>query len=71
MSGKPIFICVQKDITYPINWMLKDFDQQIVVKHFNKISELNKALENDDCNILLSYAVVFHQSGNLDASYGR
>jgi len=62
MFGKPIYICVQKDIVYPINWILKDFERQVVPRHFDSVSEVHKALEKEECEVLLLDSIITDRS---------
>jgi DNA-binding NtrC family response regulator len=62
MPGKLIFLCVQRDILYPIDWSLREFADLIAVKHFDKISQLQSSLETEECSVLLLDSIVSGES---------
>jgi len=61
MSKKTILVCVQKDIVHPLNWSFKEFGEQIAVKYFDKIRQLDDALANEECSVLLLDSIILNE----------
>jgi DNA-binding NarL/FixJ family response regulator len=53
MVKKSIYVCVNKDLTNPISWALREFESQVTVRYFDHTKQLGIALKDDEGNSVI------------------
>src|SRR5271169_618251 len=55
MSKKAVFVCVQRDLTHPVSWALREFEGKLNVRSFDHTKQLGMALADvtDACIVIL------------------
>ena len=52
-AQKTIWLCVQKDITDSMKWILKEFQDHITIKQAGSEEELRKAIGTEAADVLI------------------
>ena len=55
MSKKAIFVCVQRDLTHPVSFALREFEGKLNVRYFDSTKQLGAALAavTEGCTVIL------------------
>ncbi|MBF0557153.1 MAG: hypothetical protein HQL08_00065 [Nitrospirae bacterium] len=55
MSKKTVFVCVQRDLTHPVNFALREFEGMLNVRYVDNTKQLGAALAEvtEGCTIIL------------------
>jgi DNA-binding NtrC family response regulator len=59
MSKKMIFVCVKRDLTHPISWSLREFEDKLTVRYLDNTKQLGAALADvvDACTVILDSTI--------------
>ncbi len=55
MASKTIFVCVQRDLTHPISWALREFEGKLLVRSVDNLKQLGMVLADvtEGCTVIL------------------
>lgn len=59
MAKKAVFVCVQRDLTHPISWALREFEGKLLIRSVDNTKQLGMALADvtEACTVILDSVI--------------